>query len=1236
MKVMARRSWRFTILGSAAASYLLSSAPVNAYDSTSAPRTHTEPGFIEGSLPYSSIPIEPVGAPPSDNASNNNVRYFYDLTRRHIGPNTLRNTEGDIVFDPAEEDFYSYPGLYECPDYAFQPEITETRLDLNQCFLATGWNLEPYRMQLIRDREEASGLNPGDSLPRGSRMPPDSNQPNYLSVPAWLSAHQAWNHWMPFNGSHDFHSEHEQIARVAADASGLLDRTSIFERFWLRYPTTNKVVAAPQADEESGGNGYFTVAQSLQPWELISINAEVQGGAPSGLATRGVSLLELTQLPDFSHSLDDWARGNETCRIDTVVGMYRDVHEVQACHEFEKVMGSLNASHFYPLSKHFYAHYHELAMRRMRQCGEAALPAAAVDDYFWGEDEPLWNAGNDMAVSPEHTFGHVCEREAMAYEMIAQHYLQDGWSTGHMWHRWGFAEMMNPEDPDDSSRSFNYHLPGEVPGEIPTEHQQPRRAGIAAMTAMVSGQIHGARAVVERLLRDRFGQDWVGRMATNLDFQGAGLLDDPLTSPILQERDLPGGGQILTSWLQGEPTDAENVFADYFFPGAGDLYWNPRISILREPGGEPEIEEAEYLQIKHARTYAEMRNRLIACSAASMIEVYQSGSQVHGSLGSDPIYYHPLHGGDPILLTDTNDAVAIATSSDYCWGQLASNFSMEQATGITPELRLGTFQRLEPNLRVTDFAKVIVGAYGRNFAGILANHFAFEEVGGALNFYQSPPPEQPFDENVPCTEHSFPDDRICDREKFMGGTTGGLLGRRMILDTIHAAAQFRVNVFFGSTTVAAARRNARLRDAKDNSINMLGVPPSGDYLVQPRDVGTPVASYVDVSVDDYESFRAPQQVFWRGRVREICDYTHQNWSSVESLRAACQAGREDGADVAACTTCVELASLHAPVRELDLGPGQHPAANQSACSLVGSYGLTYLEGSNEIAGAPAALPPEWFRAPNSSPEAGEIVYEALWTPGKVAFHWCTGTPSLDFEERPIGQLVPQETNQLINDGCPRETTTGTDFTPHGTVDVISAWVEQLALPNSLLQQYPPEGKQHITERQQFLPEVFTIREHETRTLVTDCDAYPPYFSSVVSDYTARVQSMLGLLPLIDNAEYGTHNLQSSHLEVPVCGETRAYSSWSLSCEDLRAYLAGTGYLQSFSPEITEPPAGEPWNPSYAQFVPVGSGCVLREPARFRTCPSGSVCGADGRCRLHRPTCAAGDCLDGMPLVEYIH
>jgi hypothetical protein len=180
---------------------------------------------------------------------------------------------------------------------------------------------------------------------------------------------------------------------------------------------------------------------SLQPVAFEKTTASV---------VRYTSIAELAQLPDFSYGLWDWATGNETCPLDASL-------DAISCHQFASHMGPVNANHFAPQSGDFYARGHAIAVARANAC--SAMAGAL------GNDEPRF-----------HDYVLDCENEALALEAVAQHYLEDTWSSGHMWQRWGSAELAD--------------FPGASDGD--------RRAN-AVLVALAAGMIHGARGVLQTL-----------------------------------------------------------------------------------------------------------------------------------------------------------------------------------------------------------------------------------------------------------------------------------------------------------------------------------------------------------------------------------------------------------------------------------------------------------------------------------------------------------------------------------------------------------------------------------------------------------------------------------------------------------------------------------------------------------------------------------------------------------------
>jgi hypothetical protein len=117
-------------------------------------------------------------------------------------------------------------------------------------------------------------------------------------------------------------------------------------------------------------------------------------------------------------------------------------------------MGPVNSNHFAPQGGQFYARYHALALARAAECKQLsdALPARFSE------------------------YARACEIEALSLEAVGQHFLQDAWSMGHMWQRWGSANL------------------SDFPGAS-LEEKRDR----AVLTALVSGFIHGARGVLQAL-----------------------------------------------------------------------------------------------------------------------------------------------------------------------------------------------------------------------------------------------------------------------------------------------------------------------------------------------------------------------------------------------------------------------------------------------------------------------------------------------------------------------------------------------------------------------------------------------------------------------------------------------------------------------------------------------------------------------------------------------------------------
>ena len=111
-----------------------------------------------------------------------------------------------------------------------------------------------------------------------------------------------------------------------------------------------------------------------------------------------------------------------------------------------------------PMWDQVFRRYHDLALQRADACRQTAAKLSVA-----GREEPR--------------LLQACDREAMLLEAIAQHYLQDAWSMGHMWQRWGSPELADFA----GALSVNPSL-----GDV---------NAIGDAVGRASGIIHGAKAI---------------------------------------------------------------------------------------------------------------------------------------------------------------------------------------------------------------------------------------------------------------------------------------------------------------------------------------------------------------------------------------------------------------------------------------------------------------------------------------------------------------------------------------------------------------------------------------------------------------------------------------------------------------------------------------------------------------------------------------------------------------------
>lgn len=183
-------------------------------------------------------------------------------------------------------------------------------------------------------------------------------------------------------------------------------------------------------------SSFTASSMTLKPAPLNSALAVVE-------RTRAPS--EFAQLPDFSYSLWDWSTGNETCPLDVTFTQ-------GLCHDFLGHMGVTNSNHFLPQAQTNYQRYHVLAMGRANECKALRTKLSMRPDL--------------------QRFVDACVSEALVLEAIGHHFLQDAWSMGHTWERWG-----SPDETDYAGAAV--------------------RGGLVSSLA---GLIHGGKAVLRSIV----------------------------------------------------------------------------------------------------------------------------------------------------------------------------------------------------------------------------------------------------------------------------------------------------------------------------------------------------------------------------------------------------------------------------------------------------------------------------------------------------------------------------------------------------------------------------------------------------------------------------------------------------------------------------------------------------------------------------------------------------------------
>lgn len=754
---------------------------------------------------------------------------------------------------------------------------------------------------------------------------------------AFLTSRRAWGGRNPTTGKLD--SEHLAITQMALDVAGLADKRLFTERFWLRYPTADKWVLGNGA--KVGDMPTVLAAGSLVP------TTPLEGRA---LRSRAVSIPELVEVPDHSHSFWDWLAGNEVCPVGGLVengvsavgGVTltgdsgtapRTYWDRWACHDYTRVPGAVNAPHFLPTARRVYQHYHALALTRMSECrGLVRLDAQFDAPDAKGGAEGKWT----LHRAPGDTESRECVREAFAYEMFALHFLEDAWSSGHMWARWGFPEIRQFPNklgsPPYVMTKDGVALPmGLSDTEAPPEAWAPRRYLIALTTAAFAGSIHGSKAVAAGKLAEMVAfaepiglPDFVRSMS---------VVSDPLSGPWYDIRleDTDWSPALKrTSWVDRMTGGVGPT------PGVGDMFFDP-VSYVAEPPRDP------YVGMKTDPAYALQLQRMIGCTATSLRQLYRASPLLDGEMA-------PMKAVAGTAIAEE----AFDPTSDVCWTHWATNHSM--------------LASLSPLNLSRDFRG---GVPDRSTVNKFVHWWLVNQI---------------VDKRIEFVTLA----RDMDTLRFLRA-----LRDRVETDLLRLEIGVSARAFEDPNGDASARMSASSLAMVKPKPNCESTEPDGGARVPdaecflnvaPNDASAELAPFYDVGTPrpGVPSDLFVSRAFWRSHIRETCAAATQSVtlpdtgvkrSAMEELRDRCVRGAAKGGDPEACTQCVDMAELHIP--QCGIGTDAFGTIGQSKCRAVDASFDASL------------LPPLWSdgsarRAMADKSACGQPSYN-------FAVSYCTGT-----------------------------------------------------------------------------------------------------------------------------------------------------------------------------------------------------------------------------------------------------
>jgi hypothetical protein len=364
---------------------------------------------------------------------------------------------------------------------------------------------------------------------------------------------------------------------------------------------------------------YYTAGRNV-PGSSVSSLEPTGPGAMLKKVRRPTAIPEFANLPDVSYSMFDFVLGNEHCAAFAGVPPKRSTVELlNTCHTFATHMGLLNSNHFLPQGQAMYELYHGIALDVAKRCRalREAFPSKAAAPH------PLTSfvAGSALA----------CDREALAFEAVAAHYIEDAWSTGHMFNGWGspvFEDMRFPDEIGDPSLDGTRSL----------------------VVAGIRGVIHGVRSLARLQLPSRV----------------RGFQHDQMCLPGLPNPQGSADEKIPVRFRHaGSAAGAARIHE-----GGGDLYLLPCTARGQDPQGA----------ILTGSTLGFQRSRLLSCTARGFEAVFdETLPPADRKRVRDPAASATL----AAELTKVGENDVTSSLQEECWSQRATNESMSLGLGVT-------------------------------------------------------------------------------------------------------------------------------------------------------------------------------------------------------------------------------------------------------------------------------------------------------------------------------------------------------------------------------------------------------------------------------------------------------------------------------------------------------------------------------------------------------------------------